>query len=48
MIISSFVVGLKKIDSRKAPDKKFLCEHGGDRISLARVIPEIFKFLLKN
>jgi len=29
LIISSSVVGVKKIDSRKDPDRKSLCEDGG-------------------
>jgi len=45
VIISSVVVGSKKIDSRKAPDKKSLCEHGGDCIFLARLGPILEKKL---
>ena len=36
MIISSFVFGLKKIDSSKDSDKKSLCEHGGSLIVFAK------------
>ena len=39
VIISSSVVGLKKIDSRNDPDRKSLCEQGGGCIFFARLGP---------
>ena len=43
VIISSSVVGLKKIDSRNDPDRKSLCEQGGGCIFFARLGPILEK-----
>ena len=43
VIISSSVVGLKKIDSRNDPDRKSLCEEGGGCIFFARFGPILEK-----
>ena len=45
VIISSSVVGLKKIDSRNDPDRKSLCEQGGGCIFFARLGPILEKQL---
>ena len=43
VIISSSVVGLKKIDSRNDPHRKSLCEEGGGCIFFARLGPILEK-----
>ena len=43
VIISSSVVGLKKIDSQNDPDRKSLCEEGGGCIFFARLGPILEK-----
>ena len=50
MVISPFVVGLKKIDSWKDSDKKSLCKHWGSLIVFApiRIKKGSFKRLFKS
>ena len=43
IIISSSVVGLKKIDSRNDPERKYLCEEGEGCIFFARFGPILEK-----